>query len=150
MRTYTACVLVLKKGYPGGYPTPPLAYALGIVQLLQNLEQTTAASRIYVLSSNLVPLGQHILECWDWRVPSLLRLYNSYLVRQTRALADGRNQFVANGLERSYFLDNGDISEPLWDAAVDWSHPCHDVFRPIAQRMLSFLKVKNDQNSSIS
>ena len=143
------CVMVLK-GFPGGYPTPPLVYARGMLQLLQHLEKTTAASRIYVLSNTPVPLGQHILECWDWRVPSLLRLYNSYLVGQTRLLADGRNQFVANGLERSYFLDNGDISEPLWDAAVDWSHPCHNLFRPIAQRMLSFVKVKNDLNSSSS
>ena len=73
-----------------------------------------------------------------------MSLYNSFLAKHTMSLADGRDQFVANGLQRSYFLNDGDIAEPLWDAATDWFHPCHNVFRPIAQRMLSLLKVKKD------
>ena len=128
-------------GFPRGLPTTPVDYVAGVLQVLQRLERVTrATSRIYVLSCNSNAFGSKILECKDWRLPSLLNVYNAKVHELTTPMDDGSLRIESEGLSRSYFIDNSDIMDPMWDSAEDWGHSCQYSVRPLAHRLLSLVK----------
>ena len=129
--------------YTGGRCIPPKTYRTMTGRLLEKMEQVTKPSAsIHILSMNQTPFGSKVLNCDDWRIPSVLRAYDAYLKAATKYTKSGGQSF--RKFKKSFFLDNTDITDPLWDSAVDFNHACTYTVRPITERILSIVKRKRE------
>uniref|UniRef100_A0A7S1D0J7 Uncharacterized protein n=1 Tax=Cyclophora tenuis TaxID=216820 RepID=A0A7S1D0J7_CYCTE len=122
-----------ESGWPREYATTPNDFRNQTRQLLHTLERMTAHTTrapIWTLSLNLVPLGYRALSCppMDWRLGPLVDAYNTVM----HDLLLPNSEFR----KTTYFVDNTDLNDPLWDSSLDYVHPCRNVFRPMASRML--------------
>ena len=84
--------------------------------------------QVWVKSVDLIPIGARTGRCRldqkDWRQPALIHAFN-------RALKRLSTEF------RVALLDMRDILEPVWDAAVDYSHPRDETLTVLSRYLLS-------------
>jgi hypothetical protein len=129
-------------GYPRKKPTMPrffLKALMGIIELLEKL--TKPGAEIFVLSVNQHPPGIKMLINQDWRVPPMIDAYNEAIWSQVEVELPVKSSksFRFRNHPRTYFVDNTDIMDPVWDSATDWYHPCRYAIRPMALRVLDLL-----------
>jgi hypothetical protein len=130
-------------GFPLDRPTPPGLFLNDILSILNILETSVKPSaEIFVTSVNQHPLGHKMLVGMDWRVSPLIDAYNDEILSQVEVdhPITSTRSFRFRDFNRSYFLDNSDIMDPIWDSATDFYHPCRYAMRPIALRVLDLLK----------
>jgi hypothetical protein len=130
-------------GWPRAQPTPPGFFLDDILSILNILETTDKASaEIFFTSVNQHPMGRMVMNGIDWRVSPLIDAYNDEILSQVEVIhpITSARSFRFRDFNRSYFLDNRDIIDPIWDAALDFYHPCRYAMRPMALRVLDLLK----------
>lgn len=134
---------MVMKGYPKGRPTPPRRYLLWTHEVAERIQNiTNEGTRIYIGTTNLHPLSERMIACMDWRFPALIDTYNTLLRNMTvPSERDGELRF--EGLNNTYFMDNSDIMDHIWDSAADYCHPCDHGFRPMAYRVLALMRQKS-------
>jgi hypothetical protein len=131
-------------GFPGRFPTKPGDFLQSLLLTIQTLEDfAKPGAQIFVLSVNQHPMGYRMLYGDDWRVPPLIDAYNDIIWSQVTVddPVTSPKSFRFRNFNRTYFLDNTDIMDPIWDSASDFHHPCRYGMRPMALRILDFLKI---------
>ena len=122
-------------GWPREHVTTPHDFQQWTLRLLQTLEKVTFGTKapIWLTSLNLTPLGFKALSCppQDWRLGPIVDAYNTVMKKLLQM-----PQNVTKLRTTTRFLDNSDMNDPLWDSSLDWVHPCRNVFRPLAGRLL--------------
>jgi hypothetical protein len=130
-------------GYPRGRPTTPVEFLESLLLTIQILEDfAKPGAEIFVLSVNQHPMGNQMLDGEDWRVPPLIDAYNDIIWSQVEVDSPiiRQTSFRFRNFNRTYWLDNTDIMDPIWDSASDFYHPCRYGVRPMALRVLELLK----------
>lgn len=129
-------------GYPDSRPTVPSMFLEGLLSIISLLEEMAKPSaEIFVTSVNQHPLGTKVLSGDDWRLPPLIDAYNEMIWRQVEVVPGGGPRSLKfKPFKRTYYLDNRDIVDPVWDSAFDFYHPCRYAIRPIALRVLNLVK----------
>ena len=119
-------------------PTTAAVYKDAVLMLLRLIEDYTPPDvKSYYLSISPMALGNDPLYCRNFRVPPLMDAYNDYVLESTIPSEGGLPLF--QNLSRSFFLDNTELTEPLWDDPEDFSHPARHVFRPLDRRLLELV-----------
>ena len=125
-------------------PSTPAAFMRGLMNLTAGLEKAAKpGAEIFVTTVNPNPMGDQMLSGRDWRVPSLIDLYNKELwnaVEEGTSSIKSAISFRFKNRSRTFLLDGTDIMDPIWDSATDFYHPCRYFLRPLAMQVLDLFK----------
>lgn len=106
--------------WPGGLAEEPynaLRYETEMSAVLQEIVASNTTTKVFVRSVNYNALGARYTACppLDHRSPIVIDMYNAILKNVT-------------SFYNIPYIDTNHIMGPLWDSALDWSHPRGRVY----------------------
>jgi hypothetical protein len=122
-------------GWPGGNPTPVVAYEDDMNNTMKNLQLTYPMARWYVWNIHYMPLGYRVwghCPADEWRHPPFIDEYNAALQRIVTAWNTKNQHFLVLSPSSSkplQYLDTSFIVTPQWDSPEDWYHYKNNVGR---------------------
>lgn len=117
--------------WPGGLAEAPYnaqRYETEMSRLLKEIVASNTTTKVFVRSVNYNALGARYTACppLDHRSPVVIDLYNAILKNVT-------------SFHNVPYIDTNHIMGPLWDSALDWSHPRGRVYTAEVEWILHFI-----------